>query len=92
MQMLRERLEKRQKEREAQQNWYESWFTHSPWLTTLLSAAAGPIIIILLLLIFGPCVINRLLAFIKTRLEAVHLMVLRHEYKMVRKEEEDIDP
>ena len=41
----------------------------------------GPLIILLLLLNFGPCLLNRLLAFIKQRLDTVQLMVLRQQYQ-----------
>ena len=71
MQKLRERLEKRKRDREAQQGWFESWFFKSPWMTTLFSALAGPLLIICLALIFGPCLINKGIAFVKSRVNAV---------------------
>ncbi|XP_021010244.1 MLV-related proviral Env polyprotein-like [Mus caroli] len=58
MQKLRERLERRKQEREAQQGWLESWYSRSPWMTSLFSALAGPVIFICLILIFGPCIIK----------------------------------
>ena len=78
------RKEGKRREREAQQGWFESWFQSSqssPWLTTLLSSLVGLIIILLLLLTFGPCILNKLLAFIKQRLNTVQLMVLRQQYQ-----------
>lgn len=80
MQKLRERLEKRKRDREAQQGWFESWFFKSPWMTTLFSALAGPLLIICLALIFGPCLINQGIAFVNSRVNVVQLMVLQHQY------------
>ena len=64
MAKVREGLAQRKREREAQQRWFESWFQQSPLLTTLISTLLGPLLI-LLMLTFGPCIINRLIAFVK---------------------------
>ncbi|NWH86824.1 ENV1 protein, partial [Aegithalos caudatus] len=71
---LRERLAQRKREREAQQGWFESWFNQSPWLTTLVSTLIGPLAMILLLLIFGPCILNKLVQFVRSRLESVNIL------------------
>lgn len=69
MTKLREHLRERQKEWETRQGWFESWFTQSPWLTTLLSALAGPLVILLLIITIGPCVLNRVSTFYKDKLK-----------------------
>jgi len=70
--------------REQSQGWFESWFNLSPWLTTLISTLLGPLIVLLLLLTFGPCILNKLIAFMKERIGAVQLMVLHQQYETLR--------
>ncbi|NXW51358.1 ENV1 protein, partial [Nyctiprogne leucopyga] len=76
MAKLRERLSQRKRDREAQQGWFDSWFNHSPWLTTLLSTLIGPVAMIIMALIFGPCMLNKLVSFVKSRLETVNIMLV----------------
>ncbi|XP_058557011.1 uncharacterized protein LOC131495858 [Neofelis nebulosa] len=57
---ITQRLEERGRQRQIHQNWYESIFSWSPWLTTLLSALAGPVIFLFLAITIGPCLIKLL--------------------------------
>ena len=77
---IKEGLSQRKREREKSQNWFESWFNSSPWFATLISSLVGPLIILLLLLTFRPCLLNKLVAFIKSYINMVQLMVLRSQY------------
>jgi multisubunit Na+/H+ antiporter MnhF subunit len=44
----------------------------------------GPLLILLLLLIIGPCVLDRLVAFIRAKLSTVQLLVLRQQYHALK--------
>lgn len=84
MAKLRERLKQRQQLFESQQGWFEGWFNKSPWFTTLISSLMGPLIILLLILLFGPCVLNWLVQFMKDRLSVIQALVLTQQYHQLR--------
>ena len=65
MKIVRQGLEKRKREREQKESWYENWFSTSPWLTTLLPHVLGPFVGLILLFSFGPWAFKRLTALIK---------------------------
>lgn len=85
MSKLRKRLDKRQRDREAHQGCFESWFGRSPWMTTLISSLMGPFLVLLLLLIKGPCVLNKLVTFIRERVSAVQVLMLHQQYHVLQK-------
>ena len=55
----------------------------SPRVTTLFSALAGPILIICLVLVLGLYLINKRLAFVRAKINAVQLMVLQRHYQPI---------
>ena len=83
LQKVREGQSRRKQERENEQSWFESWFNTSPWLTTLISSLLGPLILLLLILTIGPCILNRIMSFVKDRFNTIHLMLLRPQYSTV---------
>ena len=89
MAKVREGLAQRKREREAQQGWFESWFQQSPWLTTLISTLVGPLIVLLLILTLGPCILNRLITFVKERINTVQVLVLRQQYQALPQNAEE---
>uniref|UniRef100_A0A8C9CTT0 MLV-related proviral Env polyprotein-like n=1 Tax=Peromyscus maniculatus bairdii TaxID=230844 RepID=A0A8C9CTT0_PERMB len=84
MAKLRERLKQRQQLFESHQGWFERWFKRSPWFTTLVSTIMGPLIILLLVLLFRPCILNRLVQFIKDRVSVVQALILTQQYQRLR--------
>ncbi|KAF0883469.1 ENV1 protein, partial [Crocuta crocuta] len=70
---VQEGLAKRKREREQSQGWFESWFNSSPWLTTLISTLLGPLLILVFILTFRRWVLNRLVTFIKKRINTVQI-------------------
>lgn len=71
--------------------WFESWFESRPsWITSLISSVAGPILMICLALVFGPCIINRGMAFIQSRIDTVKLMVLQRQYQPIVQVDEEL--
>lgn len=67
---VRDSLEKRRREREQQESWYQNWFSTSPWLSTLLPSILGPLVGLLLLISFGPWAFQRLTRFIKSQIDS----------------------
>ena len=84
MAALKKCLQEREQAQLAEQNWFERWFSFSPWLSTLISAAIGPLIVLLVGVTIGPCIINKLVSYVKGRIQAVKLMILATQgYELV---------
>lgn len=63
-------------------------FRTSPWRTTLLSAKTRPLLLFLLLLTIRLIILNKILAFIRERVEIVKLMALAQPYTILPQEEQ----
>ena len=56
----------KQKQKQKREDWnIKSWFNSSLWMKTLISTLLGTTLILLLMLTFGPCIVNKLIAFVK---------------------------
>ena len=56
----------------------------------LISTLVGPLRVLLLILTFGPCIVTKLVAFIKDSVNTVQLMVLRQQYQALAQNKEKI--
>ena len=70
LQKIKDSLEKRKREREQKESWYQNWFSTSPWLSTLLPSLLGPLIGFLLLISFGPWAFQKLTHFVKSQVDS----------------------
>ena len=50
-------------------------------MSTLLSALMGPLLILLLLFTIGPCIINKIMAFVRQWVSAVQVLMLLQQYQ-----------
>lgn len=80
---LHKRLADRVEARGTQGNWYQSLFSWSPWLTTLVTAMAGPLSLLLLVLAVGPCVFKSIMHFVTSRTGELRLMLLTSHYQEI---------
>lgn len=88
---VRDRLEKRRKLREQNQDWIERWFNTPPWLTTLLPSIIGPLIGLFLLLAFGPWAFRRLTNFIKQQIDSLIAKPIQVHYHRLALADRDAD-
>lgn len=88
MAKLKERLSQREKLFKEGQSWYEGWFNKAPWFTTLISSLIGPLIILLLILLFGPCILNKLVQFVRDRMSVIQAFAIALQYHRPNPEEE----
>lgn len=49
----------------------------------------GPLLILLLLLTIGPCVLNRLVTFVRERVSAVQILMLKQQYQGLQRQDND---
>ena len=52
-------------------------------MTTLLSSLIGPLLVLLLLFTIGPCIINKIMAFVRQQVSAVQVLILSQQYQKV---------
>ena len=69
----RKRLQDRQLEKGLSQQWYDSVFNWSPWLTTLICSSDDLLIKLFLLLTFIMCTLNRLTNFVREQVSVVQI-------------------
>ena len=55
----------------------------------LISTLVGPLIVLLLILTLGPCILNRLITFVKERINTVQVLVRRQQYQALPPNKEE---
>lgn len=62
---IKSKSKQKQKQKKREDWNIKSWFNSSLWMKTLISTLLGTTLILLLMLTFGPCIVNKLIAFVK---------------------------
>lgn len=78
---LSEGLEARKRLRERDAGWFRSWFSTSPWLTTLLPSLLGPLLGLIILLSLGPVLFNKLMNFLKQQIDQIQSKPIQVHYQ-----------
>ena len=55
----------------------------------LISTLVVPLIVLLLILTLGPCILNRLITFVKERINTVQVLVFRQQYQALPQNAEE---
>ena len=66
------------------ENWLSNWYW-MPWVLAFL----GPLLLFTLILTFGPCILNKLITFVKEQISTVQVMALRQQYQAVSQNGEE---
>lgn len=81
---LQRGIQERERLRQGALGWAEQMFSFPPWITNIIATVAGPIIVILVLATLGPCIVNRLTAYVKRQVQSIKLMMVRQQaYELV---------
>ena len=89
MAKVRQGLAQQKREKEAQQGMVRILVSTLPLADHLVSTLLDPLVMLILMLTFGSCILNRLVSFIKERINTILLMVLRQQYQTVAQDGEE---
>ena len=91
MAKVRQGLAQQKREKEAQQGMVRILVSTLPLADHLVSTLLDPLVMLILMLTFGSCILNRLVPFIKERINTIQIMVLRQQYQPVAQDSEEKD-
>jgi hypothetical protein len=74
---LLERIKARERNKET--FWNTGWRSWAPWVTPLVA----PLTVLLMLLLLGPCVTHLLSRFIRNKMNAVRLQLVRQYQRLL---------